>query len=332
MKNRREFLKEMAASAAVLGAECRFVFGEQAADATGRSRVVIVTDPHLRDQGPAPSEQRVAAMLDRAMQTWFRARDPMGPWQQLVRRGQIVGLKVNTIAGKGLSTSVVLVDAICRRLQQAGIRAGDIIVWDRTSRELQAAGYSVFTDPAHVRCCGTDSVGYELADAVWGSSRTRFSKLLTQCDVVINVPILKNHRMSGVTMAMKNMFGVIENPNEHHGDGSCDPCIADLNMHREIRSKVRFVIGDLMTSIYHGGPGFRPEYTWNYNGLMVGSDPVALDYTGWQIIERKRAEMRMNTLAQAGMPPRYIATAADAKHRLGTNDPSRIELIQTSLA
>jgi hypothetical protein len=26
------------------------------------------------------------------------------------------------------------------------------------------------------------------------------------------------------------------------------------------------------------------------NGLMVARDPVALDYTGWQILERKRAE------------------------------------------
>jgi hypothetical protein len=30
--------------------------------------------------------------------------------------------------------------------------------------------------------------------------------------------------------------------------------------------------------------------------LMVSQDPVALDYTGWQIIERKRAEKGLKTL------------------------------------
>ena len=335
MQNRREFLKEMAAGAAVLAAFGDTAAGEAAAwsnAAGGKSKVVIVTDPKLRVPGPEPNEQRVAAMLDHAMETYFRIIDPVLPWKHLVRTGQVVGLKVNTIAGRGLSTHVSLVDAICERLQQAGIRPGDIIVWDRTNRELEAAGYTIQTSLDRLRCFGSDSIGYEDAQVSYGSSKARLSKILTQCDIVINVPILKNHRMSGVTLAMKNMYGVIDNPNQHHGDGGCNPYIADLNMHPEIRRKVRFVVGDLMTSIYHGGPSFQPEYTWNYDGLMVGEDRVALDYTGWQIIERKRAEMRMNTLEEAGIGPRYIATAADREHRLGTNDPARIDLIQTALA
>lgn len=328
MTNRREFLKEMAASAAILGAEGGHALAETAA----RSRIVLVTDPRLRVPGPGPNEQRVQAMLDHAMQTWYHTNDSVEPWKRLVHPGQVVGLKVNTIAGKGLSTHVSLATAIARRLQQAGIRAGDIIVWDRTNRELQAAGYTLSIDPNRVRCFGSDSIGYESTPVSHGSSRTRLSKILAQCDVVINVPILKNHRMSGVTLAMKNMYGVIDNPDDHHGDGSCNPYIADLNMIPAIREKVRFVVADLMTSIYHGGPGFHPEYTWNYDGLMVGDDRVALDYTGWQIIERKRAEMKMNTLEQAGIAPRYIATAADGEHRLGTNDPARIAVLRTTVA
>lgn len=331
MTSRREFLKEMAASAALLEAGKQLAFGERATE-TGKAKVVIVRDARLRVPGPAPNEQRVAAMLDQAMQTWYGVRDPVEPWKLLVRPGQVVGLKVNTIAGKGLSTSVLLVRALCERLQRAGIRAGDIIVWDRTNRELEAAGYRISTDAAQVRCFGTDAVGYEEAAVSYGSSRTRLSKIFTQCDVIVNVPILKHHRMSGVTMAMKNMYGVIDNPNDHHGDGSCNPYIADLNMIAEIRRKVRFVVADVMTSVCHGGPGFRPEYAWNYDGLMVGEDRVALDYTGWQIIERRRAEVKMNTLEEAGNPPRYIATAADHEHRLGTNDPARIEMIQTAVA
>ena len=55
--------------------------------------------------------------------------------------------------------------------------------------------------------------------------------------------------------------------------------------------------------------------------LLVSQDPVALDYTGWQIIERKRAEMGLKTLEAEQRAPRYIATAADQEHRLGHCDP-----------
>lgn len=333
MTNRREFLKEMAAGAAILGAETKFALGavKTSAKAAGKSKVVIVRDTKLRTPGPGPDGQRVAAMLDRGMQAYSGSRNPVDPWKRIVRPGQVVGLKVNTIAGKGLSTHIALVEAICARLQQAGIKPGDIIVWDRTNHELQRAGYKISTDPGAVRCFGSDSVGYEETQLSYGLVKTQLSKIMTQCDVVINVPIMKHHEMPGVTMAMKNMYGVIKNPQDQHAT-YCNPYIADLNAIPEIRNKVRFVVGDAMTSVYHGGPGFNPAYAWNYDGLMIGEDRVALDYTSWQIIDRKRVEKGMQTVADAGMPPLYIATAADEQHRLGTNDPARIALTETSIA
>ncbi len=75
--------------------------------------------------------------------------------------------------------------------------------------------------------------------------------------------------------------------------------------------------------MYEGGPGYKPEHSWNANTLLVSTDPVALDHTGWQMIERKRAEKGWKTLKAEERAPRYIATAADAEHRLGTNDPKQ---------
>jgi hypothetical protein len=46
------------------------------------------------------------------------------------------------------------------------------------------------------------------------------------------------------------------------------------------------------------------------------------------MIEQKRAERGLKTLAAEQREPRYIATAADAKHRLGTNDPRRIQKVE----
>jgi hypothetical protein len=59
---------------------------------------------------------------------------------------------------------------------------------------------------------------------------------------------------------------------------------------------------------------------------------VALDQTGWQLIERKRAEKGLKTLATEGREPHYIVTAADAQHHLGTNDSRHITLVEARLA
>ncbi len=317
MESRREFLKAAAVSAVLAGTESKLALG---ASAAAKPRVVVATDQSLRGESGVPDEKRVAALLDRAMSSYWHNDHPVDAWKRVVRPGQVVGLKVNTIAGKGLSSHVALVGAICERLQQAGVKPGNIIIWDRTNHELEGAGFPIRTDTSKVQCYGTDSIGYEDEVVSFGSVKTQLSKILTQkCDVVIGVPVLKDHEISGTTLALKNMYGVIKNPYQLHG-GGCNPYIADLNMLETIRTKVRFTVADAFTGIYQGGPGFKPQYVWNHNTLIVGEDRVAIDTTAWKIIEHKRAEKGLPTLEAAGRPPKYLATAADATHRLGLHE------------
>ncbi len=330
-KSRREFLKNLALGAVVakVGLLATTEAGAKES-AGGKSTVVIAKDAQLYGTSATPEASRVEKLLDQAMQAFYGSSDPVAPWKKLVRPGEVVGLKVNTIAGPGLSSHIVLAEAICERLQQAGVKANDIVVWDRTNRELDRVGYKLSNTGNGVRILGTDSkeVGYEETVSEFGVVKTHLSKLLTRtCDCMINVPVLKDHDLAGMTLALKNMYGVNQNPYEMHGDNCC-PYIADLNMIPAIRSKFRLVIGDAMLGCYEGGPMFRPENTWKYNGLLVASDPVAIDSTAWQIIERKRAEMGLKPLADVGRPPKYIAVAADAQHRLGTNNPKRIKLVE----
>ena len=328
--SRRDFLKKCATGAAILGAGGAAPWleaGDQAAP-QGKSKVVMAHDPVLRGSGTSVDSQRILSLLDRSMQALFDRNNASEAWRKLVRPGERVGLKVNTIAGRGLSTNVQLVEAICERLQGAGIKAGDIIIWDRDTNELERAGFRSSTDASRVRCFGTDRVGYEDELATYGSVGSRLSKILTQnCDALINVPLVKDHGVAGITLSLKNMYGVIHNPNKYHPN-NCDPYVADLNMLPEIRSKIRVTICDATTCGYEGGPSFNPGFSWKLDSLLLSQDPVALDYTGWQIIERKRAEKGLKTLEAAGRAPRHIATAADAQHRLGTNDPKRIAVVE----
>lgn len=298
----------------------------------GKSRVVIARDPALHDPEGQLDEKRVGDLLDRAITAYTGHKRPLDAWKHIVLEGggkdKVIGLKTNGLGGKGISTHAVLVFAIAERLQQAGVKPGNILVWDRNARDLQACGLTINTDPNRIRCFGSDASGFEDTIENWGSSHARFSRILTrECAMVINLPILKDHSMSGVTFAMKNMYGVVERPQDLHS-GGCNPGVADLNAFPIIRQKIKLTIGDAMTSVYEGGPGFRPEHLWRPNAIIVGEDRVAIDHIAWGILEKKRAEAGLKSLEASGRPPRYIATAADAAHALGINDPERIKVIE----
>ena len=262
------------------------------------------------------------------MQSFYGCDSPLDAWKKVVRPGEVVGLKVNCLSGRGASTNPVLVEAIAERLEQAGIPQKDIVIWDRLNSDLESAGYRVASRKDRIRCVGNDTAGYDTELTVFGSAGSLLSNTLAKtCDAVINLPVLKDHGIAGVTLALKNLFGAIHNPNKYHSNAG-DPYVADVNMFAAIRQKVRLTICDGITAQYEGGPSYMPQWSWPYNGLMVAKDPVALDYTGWQIIERKRAEKGMKPLRELRREPLYIATAADAQHRLGTDDPRRIELVE----
>ena len=345
MKDRRDFLKTALTGAVLLSSHSKLglasvpdvpgVAGHQDQSSghfqPGKSRVVVARDAALHGPNGQLDEKRVRDLLDRAIAAYTGRDKPVDAWKRILPQGpdKVIGLKTNGLGGKGISSHAVLAMAVAERLQQAGIKPGNIIIWDRNARDLEACGFTISTDPGRVRCFGSDVAGFEDEPVACGSGITiKLSKILTrQCDMVIGLPILKDHSGAGVTFAMKNMYGVLSRPQDLHADG-CNPGVADINAIPVVREKVRFTVGDAMTSVYDGGPGFHPERLWQPNALIIGEDRVAIDHTAWQMIERKRAEVGMPTLDAAGRPPRYIATAADASHKLGVNNPEHITLVE----
>lgn len=334
-QSRRNFLTHCLTGAAVFGAGA-LCPGAEPSLPGAKSRVVVARDPQLRSAGTSIDAGRIRDLLDRAMAA-LSAQQPgeavtkervIAAWRRIAGPNDTVSLKINTLGGRGIATNLELVLAVCERLQQAGVKASNILVWDRDSQEMERAGYTIAVGGNRVQCYGTDRVGYEDDLSEWGNVGSRLSKILTrQTSVLINLPVLKDHDGAGVTLALKNMYGAINNPNKYHPNG-CDPYVADLNMLPEIRSRMKLVICDATTAMYEGGPGFKPEHSWQANSLLVSEDAVALDATGWRLIERKRAEMGLKTLEAEERAPRYIATAADGDHRLGHADPSRISAVE----
>lgn len=71
---------------------------------------------------------------------------------------------------------------------------------------------------------------------------------------------------------------------------------------------------------------YNKKYTWEYKGLLVGFDPVAVDSVGIRILQEKRRDFFEED--RPIKPPVKHIYLADTRHHLGTADPARIDLIK----
>jgi len=291
------------------------------------STVVIIKSDKLAN----PDRILIKQLLDMAVAEALGMESAIPAWQSLYKPTDIIGIKVNCIAPV-LPTHHELAYAIADSLIETGVPPEQIIIWDREDRELSLSGYIINYDGAGIRCYGTKpKIGYGDELVVSRSVGSRVSKILSrQCTAMVNAPVLKDHNIAGITFSLKNYFGAIENPNKFHGN-NCDPYVADLNLLPLIREKNKLMICDAIKILFDGGPtDCKPKYTWNYNGLIIGTDPVAVDQIGLMLIEEKRASEGLPPLSAVGRPVKYIGTASDLEHKLGTRDPEKIRIIELS--
>jgi uncharacterized protein (DUF362 family) len=306
--DRRKFGKTLLACAAGTGTGLFCPTAISGVD-SGKSQVLIARSPELIRKNNDLNRQKALAIINRLLTRLTGNQESSAAWKTLFSPGEKVGIKLSCLPGKRLSSSPGLVMAIVDGLKSAGIRERDIFVWDRTDRELIGAGFEITRQGVNV--FGTDNIrggGYSDRVEISGSVGTCFSRILEAMDALISVPVLKDHDIAGVSIGMKNFFGGIHNPNKFH-QNACDPYVADLCRHPFIKNRLRLTVCDASRVQVHNGPAFFPGYAWEYGGILVSADPVALDYTGWQIIEKRRKELGLKSLRESGREPAYIFTA-----------------------
>lgn len=340
MTSRRRFL-QIVAGATVAVSGCRQSSNNRSASAAAAEdksesqrtlppphRVVVCTNPQSVVGGVvnAPTiEAMLAAALGRLSPTG-NAEDVL---RALFAPDDVVAVKVNCLAGPPLSSHVELVAALARRLTETlRIPPDRILVYDRTAAELQAAGFEEHAND--FRSVGSDQVGYDREPTVFGQAGSCYSQIVSQmATAIINVPVLKDHDLAGLSAALKNHFGSMHNPNKMHTDHCC-PYVADVNSAPHIREKHRLVVCDALWVCYDGGPGYKPETTRAYGGILTSIDPVATDAVGLDIIEKLRREHGLPSLSSLERAPRYLQVAADRDHALGEADLSAIEVCHVS--
>jgi hypothetical protein len=150
--------------------------------------------------------------------------------------------------------------------------------------------------------------------------------IFQQSTVLINARPARVHYWSGMGSCIKNYIMFVPKPSEYHGDACAD--LATIWSLPVIKGKTKLNILSMLTPQYHNiGPrGFNEAYLWPYQGLIVGQDPVAVDATGFRIIQAKRREAfgedrPLETSA-------HHIVLADTRHQLGHSDSGDIELIK----
>ncbi|MDE0085243.1 MAG: DUF362 domain-containing protein [Candidatus Poribacteria bacterium] len=283
------------------------------------------------------NEDAVGEMIDQAMMKLTGRDSAKEAWRDFVLPDNIVGIKINPLAGPKLSTHSAIVNKIIEGLFSAGVLRKQIIIWDRFEAHLLNAGYPIKTDEGDVRTLASDMDGIGYDDKVFyetekdsitrrenESTRSQYSRIVTELvDVLINVPVLKHHDMAGISGCLKNMaFGSVDNTQRFHGKPLyCNPAIGEIFQNKVLKEKVVLNIVDGLTASFDRGPEYDAESTWKFGGMFVGADPVILDVLILQTVNLKREEMGLSSMSKYA---NHITTASSLG--LGSNSLNQVNL------
>jgi uncharacterized protein (DUF362 family) len=376
--------------------------GLHALDRTGRDlrtftgRSVEVRHPKDAMPGPFPGRvievhhagsvradhaidaEAVKVMMDRGMRELTGADHATEAWRRLFEPGDVVGIKVNPVGRKrkpgevgAISSPEVLLEVV-EGLKSAGVKARDILVFERYAIEFRQAGYeqvmasramdgvrwyaaSANGGDRQVDIEGYDTrgarrdrdphvVGYDPDVFVYMGYaspahdqkddrrfRSHLSVIVTRMvNKFVTIPVLKDHRSAGVTLALKNLShglnnnvarshvsGVVRRDGQTSGPNQCNTFIPTAVAQPLIRQKATLHILDGLIGVYEGGPGSwnKTWATWPYRSLFFATDPVALDHVGWDILDAKRAREGWPSVARMGLL--HDMPAADPYLRAG---------------
>lgn len=259
-------------------------------------------------------------MIEEGMLSLTGVKNLKDAWLNFVSPKDRIGLKVNPVAGPQLSTSVEVTQAIVKQLEETGIPRSNIIIWDRREEQLFEAGFNNENFPG-IKIIGTerpengsmydangklhslkmiDTTWYYWADVegkydsatipymVNEGKFSYFTKIVTEMvDKIINVPILKNAGAS-VTLCLKNLaYGSVSNTGRLHKQLWAET-VAEVCAFPPLRDKVVLNIVDGIKGCFNGGPGANPQFFCEYKTILIGTDPVAVDRVGYDIVIKER--------------------------------------------
>ena len=233
------------------------------------------------------------------------AVDKIGGMNKFVKKGQSVGLLINSaFSHPGSYTNPDIVFSVLKMCFDAGAKT---VYCLRGESDNYFKRSSLFKKQKGLINKITKLSGNNIEVPVKGGSLLKNAEIVSELlkiDVLINIPILKDHSDTKFTCCLKNMMGAATfktNKFFHFGSGKntssddwysnvdfLSQCIADLNLLR----KPDLNIVDATNFIISNGPS-GPGNLKKENKVVAGKDTVSVDAYCTQFLGLKPAKVSM---------------------------------------
>ncbi len=206
----------------------------------------------------------------------------LGGMTTFVHKGNTVVVKPNigwdVIPERAANTNPLLVNRIIKHCLDAG--AKDVYVFDHTCDSWNScysnSGIERSVKDAGGKIVPGNSEKYYQQVSISKGKRLKESKvheLILECDVFINVPVLKSHNSTDLTISMKNLMGIVWDRGYWHRN-DLNQCIADFPSFR----KPDLNIVDAYSVMMKNGPrGVSRSDVVNMKSQIISTDIVAAD-------------------------------------------------------
>lgn len=212
------------------------------------------------------------------------AMEKMGSMSRFVKKGDRVIVKPNILTARkpefAVTTNPFLVGAIVSLCYEAGASEVTVLDYPTSSPSIayETSGIAEETKKAGGKIKILTERNFENTLIPQGRVLKQWPlvKDIFEANVLINVPIAKTHGLAILTMAMKNLMGIMGDPRgKIHID--FDQKIVDLNT----LVKPHLVVLDAHRILIRNGPtGGSLDDVRTVNKLVVGTNQVAVDAYG----------------------------------------------------
>jgi len=231
-------------------------------------------------------------------------------FKQLFSEKDIIGFKFDNTAEHVLRTNQALCEELLRLFVHNGFSPDQLMFIGAT--------------PADKTLPKTRPNPFGWTEQVdFGSGKDQLAVVLKHVTALVNVPVLRADPIIAAGPCLKNIsYGFIHHPARFYAN-ACTPYIADIYNIPLIRSKIRFHLVNAIKVLLVSDVIAIPGTAVPYETLFFSFDPLAADAHGLDVIERLRAEAKLNSLIGSSGFPHHFPVAAEKG--IGRYHPDHID-------
>ena len=280
-----------------------------------------------KNAGAEAPNDLVAVMGGEPVELYKKGIEAMGGMKRFVKKGQKVVVKPNIGWDKtpeyGANTNPLLVSEIVKDCIKAG--AAEVVVFDHTCDEWEGcyknSGIAEAAEKAGAKIAYAHDEKYyrevELPLAV-NMKNPKIHEAIIDCDVWINVPVLKNHGGAKMTISMKNYMGIVWDRGSLHKH-NLQQCIADATTYE--KRPVLNIVDAYRIMTQNGPKGKSTNDVQLAKAIFMSTDIVAVDTAATKFFSQYK-EMSLENLP-------YLSMAQNVK--VGTMDIDSLKVERIKL-